>query len=142
MYKSLIFVLAAAWAPMTTVAASTVTVVVMNESPEDVALWKVSKNEHSTSSHAAPLLQDVVRSQSSTRFHVAPYITQDVNFAAVRYRSQTRQCAFLTSYVNTYTRGMRIPKWNHSATGKAGCTSRIVRTDPVSHDWTVEFRIR
>jgi hypothetical protein len=142
MYKPYGVVFLAACAVPAAASASTVSVIVINDSAEKVTFQPISKNEHNTAIHAAPQVAQVVESHRQAMFHVAPYITQDVNFAAVRYRSQTRQCAFLTSYVNTYTRGMRIPKWNHSATGKAGCTSRIVRADPVSHDWTVEFRIR
>lgn len=122
--------------------ASVVTVTVINESAESLTLRPVSKNERNTIAHASNSLPQELRAGSRATFSVTPYVTNDVNFAAVRYHSRRRSCNFLTSYVNTRTGLGNAPRWNHKAQGGANCTSRIVYQNPYTHDWAVEFTIR
>lgn len=126
----------------TCASASTVEVIVINNSTEVVALRPASKNERNTVAHASPTLPQSLKPGQRAAFRVAPYITNDVNFAAVRYHSRRRSCAFLTSYVNMRTRLGSTPQWNHKAQGGSNCTSRIVYQNPYTHDWAVEFTIR
>jgi hypothetical protein len=125
-----------------TASASTVFVTIDNKSNEPVTLRPASQNDRNTLLHADRTLPQVLEAGRKASFSVAPYVTNDVNFASVRYHSRGRSCAFLTNYVNTYTGGGRVPRWNHSAQGGAHCASQIVRQDPYTHDWVVEFTIR
>lgn len=126
----------------TSASASTVTVTIINDSDEALALRSMSKNERNTLLHASAPLAQTLDARTRTSFTVAPYVTSDVNFAAVRYHSRRRSCAFLTSYVNMRTRLGNAPQWNHKAQGGSNCTSRIVYQNPYTHDWAVEFTIR
>lgn len=134
--------LAFMFATSTAMAGPSVTIVVKNQSMQDITYSITDSNETTTYANASPKPKATILAGESNTYIVTSTISPDVNYAYVRYQTGFKTCIFKTTYVNMLQpRGGKIPQWNKDATGLNGatCAATITSTNPSSHGWVVEF---
>lgn len=121
-----------------------VTVVVKNNSDNEAVYSPMNQQEMLTRSfiRSAPL--DTLRPRQSDQYEVEGRLSSDVTTAFLRYKIGSKTCTFMSTYVMSVDKGRPAPKWNKGATSPDGarCEARIIKANPSSHEWTVEFSMR
>lgn len=107
----------------------------------------VSTNETLTYASALQKPESTVKAKGSDTYVVQNTLSDDINFAAVRYKIGSKTCQFYTAYVqtlvsaatNTYT-----PTWSKSTTSSssATCKATITSTNASTGAWAVEFTMK
>ncbi|MDD0974181.1 hypothetical protein [Pseudomonas fontis] len=126
-------------------AGPTVTVTVKNIGVEDAVYTVVTANEASTKQNASPTPEVTVRGGTLTTYRVQSKVSPDANAAMVRYVMGRKVCQFSTTYtLGVGSGGVRVPKWNKTATPSAGavCTANITSFDATTREWNVEFTMK
>lgn len=104
-----------------------------------------NSNETSTNMNASPKPKTSINGGASDSYRVQGNISPDMNYASVRYTIGSKTCAFSTTYSNTIgAGGVKVPKWNKSATpsGGATCTATLTSTNFSTHEWAVQFTMK
>lgn len=126
--------------------AVTVTFMHVGSPDSDEAKYIVTNsNETSTNLNASPKPDTSVDTGASDSYRVQSNISPDMNYASVRYTIGSKTCAFSTTYSNTIgAGGVKVPKWNKSATpsGGATCTATLTSTNFSTHEWAVQFTMK
>lgn len=124
------------------IAGPPVTVTFKNQGTADATYTIITSNEISTYANASPKPATTVKAGINNSYTVTSLISPDVNYASLRYKIGSKECVFLTTFVNAMQPGgYKIPKWNKSATSSGGaiCTATITSTNFSTYAWTVDF---
>jgi len=115
-----------------------------NSSGEKVFYHAVGANGASTQINAQPRPSAEVQSGDVSRYTVQSNISPDANYAVVTYRAGSKACKFTTTYLKGIQSGVRVPKWNKSATAEGGarCEVKITTVNYATHAWAVEFTMK
>jgi hypothetical protein len=115
-----------------------------NSSSEKVLYHAVGANGTSTQINAQPRPSAEVQAGEVSRYTVQSNISPDANYAVVTYRAGSKACKFTTNYLKGVQNGVRVPKWNKSATAEGGarCEVNITTVNYATHAWAVEFTMK
>jgi len=115
-----------------------------NNGVETVFYHAVGANGTSTQLNAEPRPSSEVEAGAVSRYTVQSNISPDANYAVVTYRAGSKTCKFTTTYLKGFQSGVRVPKWNKSATAEGGarCEVKITTVNYATHAWAVEFTMR
>lgn len=115
-----------------------------NHSDVTVVYQAVGANGTSTQINAQPRPSGEVPAGAISRYTVQSNISPDANYAVVSYRAGSKVCKFTTTYLKGFQNGVRVPKWNKSATAEGGarCEVKITTVNYATHAWAVEFAMR
>ncbi|MCW7763965.1 hypothetical protein [Photorhabdus luminescens] len=110
----------------------------------DAVYTPVTNNEAGTYANARPTPKTSVMQGKSDYYLVQSPLSPDVNYAMVRYKIGLKTCEFMTTFVNGYVNGVKVPKWNKGATpsGRAVCNATITSTNFLTYEWSVEFTMK
>ncbi|MCC8375689.1 MULTISPECIES: hypothetical protein [Photorhabdus] len=110
----------------------------------DAVYTMITNNESGTYVNATPKPSSSVGPGGVDNYQVQSPLSPDVNYAMVRYKIGFKTCEFMTTFVNAYSNGIKIPKWNKGATpsGGAVCNATITYTNYVTYAWSVEFTMK
>ncbi|TDB63126.1 hypothetical protein [Photorhabdus khanii] len=110
----------------------------------DAVYTIITNNEAGTYANATPKPDSSVGQGGFNSYQVQSPLSPDANYAMVRYKIGFKSCEFMTTFVNTYVNGVKIPKWNKGATpsGGAVCNATITFTNFVTYAWSVEFTMK
>lgn len=115
-----------------------------NNSAEKVSYYAVGQNGLSTQMNARPSPSVEVETGAVSHYRVQSNISPDANYAVVTYRAGSKVCKFTTTYLKGIQSGVRVPKWNKSATAEGGarCEVKITTVNYATHAWAVEFTMK
>lgn len=122
-----------------------VTVTFKNLGTEAAEYTVVTSNEVSTQLNARSSIDRKVDAGASNTYTVQSNVSPDTSYATVRYVMGGKTCVFSTTFSKLPAAGgIRVPKWNRTATpsGGATCTATSRVTDLSSHAWTAEFTMK
>ncbi|MCT8341471.1 MULTISPECIES: hypothetical protein [Photorhabdus] len=110
----------------------------------DAVYTIITNNESGTYVNATPKPSSSVGPGEVNSYQVQSPISPDANYAMVRYKIGFKTCEFMTTFVNTYVNGVKIPKWNKGATSGSGavCNATITYTNYLTYAWSVEFTMK
>ncbi|TDB45383.1 hypothetical protein [Photorhabdus luminescens] len=110
----------------------------------DAVYTIITNNESGTYVNATPKPSPSVGPRGVDIYQVQSPLSPDVNYAMVRYKIGVKTCEFMTTFVNAYVNGVKIPKWNKGATpsGGAVCNATITSTNIATYAWSVEFTMK
>ncbi|QXF34041.1 hypothetical protein CE143_13455 [Photorhabdus luminescens] len=110
----------------------------------DAVYTIITNNESGTYVNATPKPTPNVAPGGVDIYQVQSPLSPDVNYAMVRYKIGVKTCEFMTTFVNGYVNGVKIPKWNKGATpsGGAVCNATITSTNIATYAWSVEFTMK
>lgn len=87
-----------------------------NLGTEKVTLELTNANETSTYQIANPKPKQEVQAGETITFKVQRLVSPDTNGAMLQYTDGRRTCAFSTTFVMMMSGGIKLPKWNKTAT--------------------------
>ncbi|MBS9438060.1 hypothetical protein EAE91_13125 [Photorhabdus noenieputensis] len=111
---------------------------------ENAVYTIITNNESGTYVNATPKPSASVVPGGVNSYQVQSPLSPDVNYAMVRYKIGFKTCEFMTTFVNGYVNGVKIPKWNKGATPSGGaiCNATITSTNIATYAWSVEFTMK
>lgn len=125
-------------------AASPVTVNFKNVSTTTAATYYiVSTNEQNTYNAATPKPMTTVPFASTDTYVVLQPANQTTaNFASVRYKMGSKECAFYTVWIAGSSGNPGSRTASNTPSGGATCTSTITSVNASTNAWTVEFTMK
>ncbi|MFJ4383993.1 hypothetical protein ACIP02_06570 [Pseudomonas sp. NPDC089408] len=108
-----------------------------------VTLELTNANETSTYQIAKPQPKQVVKAGETIMIKVQRLVSPDTNGAMLRYTDGRRTCAFSTTFVMMMSGGIKLPKWNKTATPTGGATCTAVNSGfAANYAWKAEFTMK